>query len=95
MASEWVQLIFEEEIRDMATHIVNHWLYDIVENVNDRVAVDLNYDDWLEADDETRIMWTGEAFDREIDKVDDLTEEDERVISIYYDKIIKTIAESI
>lgn len=95
MASEWVVLIFEEEITDIANHIVNHWLYDIVENVSERVAVDLNYEDWVEADDDTRIIWASEAFDREIDKVDDLTEEDDRVISIYYNKIIKIIAESI
>lgn len=97
MASEWIVLIFEEEITDMTGHIIDHWLYtyDIVDNVSERIAVDLNYDDWIAADDDTRTMWTGEAFDREIDKIYGLTEEDERIISIYYDDIVEIIANSI
>lgn len=95
MASEWVELIFDEEITDIPYHIVHHWLYDIVNSVENRVTYDLNPEDWNDADEDTRIMWVGEVFERELDKIDELTEEDRRVISIYWDDIVKLIAESI
>lgn len=95
MASEWIPLVFQENIEDMVEHIMKHWLCNIVDNARNRVLFDLNYEDWAAANIDDRISWASEAFERELDEIDDFNEEDDMIISMYFDDIAKELAETI
>jgi hypothetical protein len=88
MASEWIPIIFEDNITDMVYHIAAHWANTVFDKAEERISHDFSYEDWSELSRTDRCGYASEALDIEFEKFTD-DPEDTQLLSVYWNEIVE------